>query len=208
MGQRKSITEKVTWDGVVTGLGRRVRGEKKTWIVQTRVHDRTIKRVIGGRELSRPETREKAKVVLEELKVTVEVTPQALITVAEFGDRFHADKSPGWAETARKLHMRDLKTNIGPWLGEKRIGDVTRVDVISWLDDLTIAPGSKNRALAVLSRMMRHAEMLDLRPPGSNPCKGLRRRKIDFIHHIIEKFPFRIREVWTDNVLYWEDLAA
>ena len=148
--------------------------------MQTRVHGRTVKRVIGGRELSRPEARGKAKGVLADLKVTVEASPQALITVAEFGDRFHADKSPGWAETARKLHMRDLKTNIGPWLGGKRIGDVTRVDVISRLDDLTIAPGSKNWALAVLSRMMRHAEMLDLRPPGSNPCKGLRRRKITF----------------------------
>ena len=176
--------------------------------MQTRVHGRTVKRVIGGRELSRPEARGKAKGVLADLKVTVEASPQALITVSEFGNRFHADKSPGWAEATRKLHMRDLKTNIGPWLGDKCIGDVTRVDVISWLDDLTIAPGSKNRAMAVLSGMMRHAEMLDLRPPGSNPCKGLRRRKIDFIHHIIEKFPFRIREVWTDNVLYWEDLAA
>ena len=30
MGQKKSIKEKVTWDGVVTGLGWRVCGEKKT----------------------------------------------------------------------------------------------------------------------------------------------------------------------------------
>ena len=31
---------------------------------------------------------------------------------------------------------------------------------------------------------------------------------IDFANHIIEKFPFRIREIRTDNVLYREDLAA
>ncbi|GFE67367.1 hypothetical protein KIN_44410 [Litoreibacter roseus] len=31
---------------------------------------------------------------------------------------------------------------------------------------------------------------------------------IDFIDHIIEKFPFRIREVRTDNVLCREELAA
>lgn len=28
--------------------------------------------------------------------------------------------------------------------------------------------------------MMRHAELLGLQPPGSNPCKGLRRRKTSF----------------------------
>jgi len=32
----------------------------------------------------------------------------------------------------------------------------------------------------VLSGMMRHAEVLGVRPPGSNPCKGLRRRRSDF----------------------------
>ena len=30
---------------------------------------------------------------------------------------------------------------------------------------------------------MRHAEILGLRPPGSNPCRGLRRRKTGFKAH-------------------------
>ena len=37
-----------------------------------------------------------------------------------------------------------------------------------------------NRSLAVLSSLMKHAEDLGLRLEGSNPCRGLRRRKTGF----------------------------
>jgi len=46
-----------------------------------------------------------------------------------------------------------------------------------WLD---VAAASRNRALAVLSGMFRHAEVLGLCPSGSNPCKGLRKRSTSF----------------------------
>jgi hypothetical protein len=31
---------------------------------------------------------------------------------------------------------------------------------------------------------------------------------ITFVNHIIDKFPFRIREIRTDNVLCWEAAAG
>jgi hypothetical protein len=73
-----------------------------------------------------------------------------------------------------------LDVNIAPTLGDIRIADLTRVDVIRWLDELVIAPGSKNRSMAVLSGILRHSELFDIRPPGSNPCKGMLRCKTSF----------------------------
>ena len=59
-------------------------------------------------------------------------------------------------------------------------------DVRNWFDDLSATrAGSANRALAVLSSMMKHAEALGLRCEDSNPCKGLRRRKTGFEAHYL-----------------------
>ena len=38
-------------------------------------------------------------------------------------------------------------------------------------------PGNANRTLPVLSVMMRQAELWDIRPQGSNPCRNMRRYK-------------------------------
>jgi len=45
-----------------------------------------------------------------------------------------------------------------------RLGQVTQADLISWKDGLPGSATSGNRALAVLSGMMRHAELLGLQP--------------------------------------------
>ena len=46
-------------------------------------------------------------------------------------------------------------------------------DVRGWFDELSVSRAAMaNRALAVLSPRMKHAEDLGLRPEGSNPCRG------------------------------------
>ena len=70
---------------------------------------------------------------------------------------------------------------ILPTFGDRRVDAVTAKDVRNWFDDLSVArAGTANRALAVLSSMMKHAEALGLRREDSNPCTGLRRRKTGF----------------------------
>ncbi|MEL6830797.1 MAG: hypothetical protein AAFO63_11735, partial [Pseudomonadota bacterium] len=51
---------------------------------------------------------------------------------------------------------------------------------IAWMRDPTIASGSKNRALPVLSSLFAHAELRGVIPPETNPCVGLRRKKKTF----------------------------
>lgn len=180
MTHRKTVKEKIEWDGKVKGLGRRTRGRTKSWILQTRIRGRSVKRVIGPGAMARPEARATARALIDDLKVTLEAEPDRLVTVAAFSKRYIADKSPTWAQATIDKHRDDLETKIIPHLGKKRICDLTRADVLNWRDALHGAPASKNRYAAVLSGLLRHAELFDIRPPGSNPCKGLRRRNSGF----------------------------
>ncbi len=75
---------------------------------------------------------------------------------------------------------------ILPAFGDRRVDAVSAKDMRNWFDDLSVTrAGSANRALAVLSSMMKHAEALGLRPEDSNPCRGLRRRKTGFEAHYL-----------------------
>ncbi len=55
------------------------------------------------------------------------------------------------------------------------VAAITRADVQRWFDSLSSTPGVANRALPVLSVMMTTAELWDLRPHGSTPCRNMRR---------------------------------
>ena len=61
----------------------------------------------------------------------------------------------------------------------------------NWFDELSVTrAGTANRSLAVLSSLMKQAENLGLRPEGSNPCRGLRRRKTGFKAHYLSDAEF------------------
>ena len=91
---------------------------------------------------------------------------------------------------------------ILPQFGFRDIASVTPQEVASWFTRAQGSQGTRNRALAVLSGMMRHAEILGLRPPGSNPCQGLRRRKNQFeVHRLSQRDYGRLGEAlrWIEN---------
>ena len=46
-------------------------------------------------------------------------------------------------------------------------------------------PGNANRSLPLLSVMMRQAELWELRPQGSNPCRNMRRYKLKPREHFL-----------------------
>ncbi|MEO0763868.1 MAG: tyrosine-type recombinase/integrase, partial [Pseudomonadota bacterium] len=113
------------------------------------------------------------------------VAPCETPTLAAFAERFLTDCAGRWKANTAVRHRRDVEDRIVPGLGRLRIDRITRDDVMAWRDELTGAPSgaTQDRALAVLSGMMRHAEALGLRRTGTNPCRGLRRRKTEFQAH-------------------------
>ncbi|MBY6059515.1 site-specific integrase [Leisingera daeponensis] len=172
-------SETVHWDTEVPKLGLRQRGTNSSWIVQWRADGRTRKQTLGRSDaIPLPQARELARTLLD--GVAKGAAPDAAPTVAAFSRRYLKDLAPSWKPATHRAHAHDVEHLIIPYLGSKRLNQVTRADLVSWKDGLPGSAASGNRALAVFSGMMRHAELLGLQPPGSNPCKGLRRRKTSF----------------------------
>ncbi len=180
-------SEHVEWDDEVTSLGRRMRrGSPDRWIVQFRVRGKMRKKVIGdGSRLSADEARRAAIIAMEHMRLGAPVgdlsqPPSPMVRISEFGERFLRDMAPRWKSKTQKGHRLCVERYINPSLGSTRVAELTQLGVQTWRESFDLKASTINLVMAVLSGMMRHAEVLGVRPPGSNPCKGLRRRKSDF----------------------------
>ena len=74
-----------------------------------------------------------------------------------------------------------LRRYLVPLFGGTRVADIARADMQRWFDSMSGTPGNANRGLPVLSVLsvkMRQAELWDLRPQGSNPCRDMRRYRL------------------------------
>ncbi len=181
----------VLWDNAAPGLGLRVRPNgRKTWIVHRRCNGSFVKRTLGTLDaLTVEDARQAARALLADAEATG--APAAVPTVRKFAPAFLADCAERWKPATRQAHAGDMDRHIVPAFGDRRVDAVTAKDVRNWFDDLSVTrAGTANRALAVLSSMMKHAEALGLRREDSNPCKGLRRRKTGFTAHYLSDDEF------------------
>ena len=96
----------------------------------------------------------------------------------DFADEFIRRRAHRWKPSTRKSNLHLLRRTILPCLGGMRVAEVNRANVQRWFDSLSGTPGVANRALPVLSVMMTAAELWDLRPQGSNPCRNMRRYRM------------------------------
>ena len=178
--------EAVLWDSAAPGLGLRARANgRKTWIVHRRRNGSVVKRTLGALDaLTVEDARHAARAMFADAETNG--APAAVPTVRTFAPVFLADCAERWKPATRDAHADGVRRHILPALGDRRVDAVTAKDVRNWFDDLSVTrAGSANRALAVLSSMMKHAEALGLRREDSNPCKGLRRRKSGFEAHYL-----------------------
>src|SRR5262249_33900185 len=94
----------------------------------------------------------------------------------EFADKY----LEVYADTKKKLRSAasdrtNLKLNISPTLGPRRLTDITRADVAKLHHELRGKPGAANRCLSLLSKMFNLAEAWGLRPEHSNPVRHIDR---------------------------------
>ncbi len=177
-----SITpsEQVVWDDVISSLGHRNRRGRETWIVQTRIDGKTRQRTLGTvANISRPLVRELATNILAELNAVTsfgEIDP----SLECFANRFLEECAGQWKPSTQKHNRYAIEKKILPSFGSKILSQITRSDVVAWHRNYEGAPTSANRNLAVLSSLFRHAELVGLRPPRSNPAQGLRQRQSGF----------------------------
>ena len=156
----------VAWDTDVTGLGLRHRDGRRTWIVQTRVNGRSRKKTLGtadGLDLSA--AREMAREVIAAWQSGQGLTSSDH-RLDRFAKRFMADCAGQWKPSTIRSHDNNLRFHILPILGKRRLGEVTRQDVVAWQEGLDLPASTKNRSMAVLSGLFRHAEVLGRRSWG------------------------------------------
>ena len=71
-----------------------------------------------------------------------------------------------------------LKKHIVPRLGELKVADMERNDILKFQFQLSDMPTVANRCMDILVKMFNLAELWEMRPPGRNPCKSVRRYKV------------------------------
>ena len=158
---------------------------RRTWIVHRRCNGSVIRRTLGTLDaLTVEDARHAARVLIADAEA--DSAPATVPTIRAFGPAFLADCAERWKPATRRAHADGMSRFILPAFGDRRVDAVSAKDVRNWFDDLSVTrAGSANRALAVLSSLMKHAETLGLRPEDSNPCRGLRRRKTGFEAHYL-----------------------
>ena len=80
-----------------------------------------------------------------------------------------------WKPRTLEVNRCYLKNQILPHFAGRQIADIGARDVRDWFASLRPTPVAADRAMPVLSGIMREAEAMGLRPEGTNPCRGIRR---------------------------------
>ena len=187
---RLAVDDKDTvfWDRELPGFGLRVYPSgAKVYVVQTRCAGRS-KRVTVGRhgDLSPDQARKEAARIIARIKAgeaPIPVAPKAEPTVAELAERYQREHVAMRCRPATIAHYGImLAKHILPALGKLKVAEVERKHILAFQYELREKPTVANRALDMLTKMFNLAEAWELRPPGKNPCRFVRRYKVEPQH--------------------------
>jgi len=166
----------VVFDKDLRGFGLKVSPNgTKTFIVRAARKLGVAETVLGtADELTAAQAREKATAIIEAARTEREHGP----LFRDFAEEFMRRLGRRWKPATREGNALLLRRYLVPFFGGTRVADIARADMQRWFDSMSATPGNANRGLPVLSVMMRQAELWDLRPQGSNPCRDMRRYRM------------------------------
>ena len=173
------------YDEDLKGFGIRVRPSgRKTYFVMMR-HKCVMRRfTVGTHGSVAPEqARLKAKQIIADLAIdknpTAEVDAvRTAITVRSLGERFIDEYLPCHLKPSTQgEYKRCIEIFINPEIGTTKLVSVERTDIAKIHHQLRHIRYQANRVLGVLSIMFNLAESWNLRPPFTNPCRGVRKYK-------------------------------
>ena len=96
----------------------------------------------------------------------------------DYAEEFMRRQARRWKPSTQESNRHFLNRYLLPFFGDMGVGDIAQSDVCRWFDAMSPTPGNANRTLPVLSVMMTQAELWNLRPHGSNPCRKIRRYRM------------------------------
>ena len=173
----------VFWDRELPGFGIRVYPSgRKIYVVQTRGPGGP-KRVSLGRhgQLTADQARKQAAAVIDRIKLGGKPGSERSerpMTVADLAERYmEAHVATNCNAHTQGIYRGALDNHILPTLGSLPIASVGRSEAAGLHYALRDIPRAANRVLVVLSKMLSLAEDWGLAPPGSNPCRYVRRYK-------------------------------
>ena len=95
-----------------------------------------------------------------------------------FAEEFLERHGRHWKPRTVETNTRIVQKNILPAFGHMTVDAISDDDVKRWFASLSERRGIANRAMPVLSVMMRMAELWGYRAPNTNPCKRARRYRM------------------------------
>ncbi len=94
----------------------------------------------------------------------------------EFFERFMTEYSEVRNKPSTIRHNRGLaRTHLLPALGDMKVIEVSRRDVVALMTKRAAKPTNANHLLCLLRKMLNMAEVWELRPDGSNPCRHIQK---------------------------------
>lgn len=163
-------------DKKLRGFGLKISpASKKTYFVRT-VRRTGSRNVILGEagKVSAAEARRKAVAELDAARSDRVNGP----VFRDYAEEFMRRQARRWKPSTQESNRHFLNRYLLPFFSDMRVGDIARSDVRRWFDSMSPTPGNANRSLPVLSVMMTQAELWNLRPHGSNPCRNIRRYRV------------------------------
>ena len=176
--------ERVIWDDDLKGFGVRVHPSgRKVYIVKTRYQGRIIKMTIGPHDaVSATYARVRAAEIITDARAgkNPKGRRSSAPTMRALGERFLKEYVPNHCKPSTAAeYRRSVEHFINPRIGKLRVPDVQRSNIAALHHDLRETPYQANRTLGVLSKMFNLAELWELRPDGTNPCRHVNRFKED-----------------------------
>ena len=201
--------ERVVWDDDLKGFGVRVHPSgRKVYIVKTRYQGRIIKMTIGPHDaVSATYARVRAAEIITDARAgkNPKGRRSSEPTMRALGERFLKEYVPNHCKPSTAAeYRRSVEHFINPRIGKLRVPDVQRSNIAALHHDLRETPYQANRTLGVLSKMFNLAELWELRPDGTNPCRHVKRFKEDKRERFLSDAEYRrlgsaLREIEQDG---------
>jgi len=175
----------VFWDRELPGFGLRVYPSGvKVYVIQVRSQGRSLRLSLGRHgDIAPDQARKDATRIIARIKAglpPVETQPEAPPTVADLAERYQREYVAMHCKPNTVKHYGlMLQKHIVPRVGKLRVSEVERKDILKFQFELSDMPTVSNRCVDILVKMFNLAELWEMRPPGRNPCKSVRRYKVD-----------------------------
>ena len=198
---RPDVAEYTVWDTKVAGLGVRVRASgNRSFVWHGHANGSFARKTIGPAALKTVDEARRDCAALR--NATARQTARDNSAVPLFGEFVADEWAPVYrqrcAPSTRRSVDSALKRRLVPAFGRARLDRIRRIDVERWFDSYSrTAPGAANRALQLLSQIMRAAAAAGHRE--GDPTQGIkknRRRKlsrflsadeIDRLHRVLDR---------------------